>query len=93
MCCLCCNCCCSGFYLSIHHQLITRIMKKNMGTTDRVIRLILAAIFAFLYIGGMVTGTVGLILVVLGAVFALTSLVSFCPLYTLVGFSTCPTKQ
>lgn len=68
-------------------------MKKNMGTADRVIRLLLAAIFAFLYFGGMVTGTVGIILVVLGAVFALTSLVSFCPLYTLVGFSTCPTGK
>ncbi len=68
-------------------------MKKNMGTADRVIRLMLAAIFAFLYFGGMVTGTAGMILIVLGAVFALTSVVSFCPLYTLVGFSTCPTKQ
>jgi hypothetical protein len=68
------------------------IMKKNMGTADRVIRIILAAIFAYLYFGGIVTGTLGLVLVILGAVFVLTSLISFCPLYTLVGINTCPKK-
>ncbi len=68
-------------------------MKKNMGTADRVIRVILAAIFAFLYFNGTVTGTVGIVLVVLGAVFALTSLVSFCPLYTIFGIRTCPLEK
>lgn len=68
-------------------------MKKNMGTADRVIRVILAAIFAFLYFNGTVTGTVGIVLVVLGAVFALTSLVSFCPLYTIFGIRTCPVEK
>jgi hypothetical protein len=68
-------------------------MKKNMGTADRVIRVMLAAIFAFLYFNGTVTGTVGIVLVVLGAVFALTSLVSFCPLYTIFGIRTCPVEK
>jgi hypothetical protein len=68
-------------------------MKKNMGTADRVIRVILAAIFAFLYFNGTVTGTVGIVLVVLGAVFALTSLVSFCPLYAIFGIRTCPVEK
>lgn len=67
-------------------------MKKNMGTADRVIRIIIAALFAYLYFGGVVTGTLGLILVILGAVFVLTSLIGFCPLYTLVGLNTCPKK-
>lgn len=67
-------------------------MKKNMGSADRIIRVLLAAVFAYLYFGGIVTGTLGIVLVVLGAVFVLTSLISFCPLYTLVGFSTCPRK-
>ncbi|MBX9785357.1 MAG: DUF2892 domain-containing protein [Chitinophagaceae bacterium] len=67
-------------------------MKKNMGTADRIIRVLLAAVFAYLYFSGTVTGTLGIILVVLGGVFVLTSLVSFCPLYTLVGMSTCPRK-
>ncbi len=67
-------------------------MKKNMGSADRIIRLLLAAVFAYLYFGGVVTGTLGIVLVVLGGVFALTALISFCPLYTLVGMNTCPKK-
>ena len=67
-------------------------MKKNMGTVDRIIRVLLAAVFAYLYFSGVVTGTLGIVFVVLGGVFVLTSLISFCPLYTLVGFSTCPRK-
>lgn len=68
-------------------------MKANMGTVDRIVRVLLAAVFAYLYFSGTVTGTVGLVLVVLGGVFLLTSVISFCPLYTLVGFSTCPAKK
>jgi hypothetical protein len=64
-------------------------MKKNMGTTDRIIRLLVAIVFAGLYFTNTVTGTVGLILVILGAVFVLTSLVSFCPLYLPFGIKTC----
>jgi K+-transporting ATPase A subunit len=56
-------------------------MKRNMSNTDRIIRVIIAALFAYLYFGGVVTGTVGIILVILGAVFLLTSIVAFCPLY------------
>lgn len=68
-------------------------MKKNMGTADRIIRVVLAVIFAALYFSGTVTGTLGLVLVILGGVFVLTSLVSFCPLYTLVGLSTCAKEK
>lgn len=63
-------------------------MKRNMSNTDRIIRVILAALFAYLYFGGIVGGTLGIILLVLAGVFLLTSLVSFCPLYTLFKFST-----
>ncbi|MCB0667009.1 MAG: DUF2892 domain-containing protein [Saprospiraceae bacterium] len=68
-------------------------MKKNMSNLDRTIRIILAAIFAYLYFSGTLSGTLGLVLVILGVVFVLTSLVSFCPLYTIFGISTCPAKQ
>lgn len=67
-------------------------MKKNMGTADRIIRILIAAVFAYLYFGGVVTGTLGIVLVALGGVFVLTSLISFCPLYSLVGLNTCPKK-
>ena len=68
-------------------------MKPNMGTADRVIRVLLAAVFAYLYFSGTVAGTLGLVLVIFGGVFLLTSLVSFCPLYTLVGLNTCARKK
>ena len=63
-------------------------MKRNMSNIDRLIRVIVAGVFAYLYFAGIVTGTLGIILLVLGAVFLLTSLVAFCPLYTLFKFST-----
>lgn len=68
-------------------------MKKNMGNVDRAIRVLAAIAFAALYFTGTVTGTWGIVLLVLGAVFVLTSLVSFCPLYAIVGMNTCPHKS
>ena len=67
-------------------------MKNNMGSTDKIIRFIIAAIFVILYFTNTVTGTLGIVLLVLASIFVLTSLVSFCPLYTLFGFSSCPVK-
>lgn len=64
-----------------------------MGSIDRILRVIIAAVFAYLYFGGIVTGTLGIVLVVLGGVFLLTSLVGFCPLYAPFGISTCPVKK
>ena len=67
-------------------------MKANMGSLDKAIRVILAIVFAMLYITKAVEGTVGLVLLVLGGVFLLTSIISFCPLYTIVGINTCKKK-
>ncbi len=64
-----------------------------MGNTDRLIRIIVAIVFSVLYFTGTVTGTVGIVLLVLGGVFVATSFISFCPLYTLVGINTCPTEK
>lgn len=64
-----------------------------MGNTDRIIRTILAILFFALFFGKIVTGTWGVVLLVLGIIFILTSLVSFCPLYTLFGMKTCKTEQ
>ncbi len=63
-------------------------MKKNIGTIDKVIRIIVAAVFAALYFTGTVSGTPGIILLVLAAVFVLTSLVGTCPLYLPFGINT-----
>ena len=67
-------------------------MKKNMGNADRIVRILAAAVLAGLYFGGIITGTIGLILVIVAGVFLLTSLVGVCPLYSLVGINSCPRK-
>ena len=63
-------------------------MNKNMGTADRAIRVIIALVIAGLYAANVISGTLGIVLIVLAVVFVLTSLVSFCPLYTLFGLNT-----
>lgn len=68
-------------------------MRKNMSSADRMIRLIISAILIGLYFTNIVTGTVGIILLVLSGVFILTSILSYCPLYSIVGISTCPVKK
>ena len=65
-------------------------MKLNMGSADRIIRAIIAITLGVLYYYnvGFMTGTLGIVLLVVAAVFLLTSLVSFCPLYVAIGLST-----
>lgn len=68
-------------------------MKKNMGSTDRIVRIVLAVILAALFFTNTVTGTLGIVLLVLAGVFVLTSVVSFCPLYAPFGIKTCATEK
>ncbi|TNE51879.1 MAG: DUF2892 domain-containing protein [Bacteroidetes bacterium] len=68
-------------------------MKKNMGTIDRVIRVILAIVMGTLYFTGTVTGVAGTVMLVLGVVFLATSLISFCPLYLPFGLRTGPSEK
>lgn len=68
-------------------------MKKNMGALDKTIRIVLALLFVILYATGSVSGTWGIILLVLAAVFIVTSLMSFCPLYLPFGISTKRSKS
>jgi Protein of unknown function (DUF2892) len=67
-------------------------MKKNMGMLDKKIRLAVAVLLAGLYFINTITGTLALVAVIVAAVFALTSVISFCPLYTLFGSNTCKVK-
>lgn len=55
--------------------------ETNVGTTDRIVRAVLGVVLIALYLLNMVSGALGVILLVLGIVFLATSLVSFCPLY------------
>ncbi len=67
-------------------------MIRNMGMADKIIRVIIAAVIAILYFTGILSGTLGLVLIIISGIFVLTSLISFCPLYLLFGLSTCKKK-
>ncbi len=62
-------------------------LKKNMGTVDRTIRLVVAAVIAVLIFTGNLSGLAAIILGILAVVFVITSLVSTCPLYLPFGLS------
>ncbi len=64
-------------------------MKKNMGGSDKAIRLFIAAILVILNATGILTGTLGWIALALAGILVVTSLIGFCPLYTLIGINTC----
>jgi len=67
-------------------------MKANMGTIDKIIRIAAAALVAILYFTNVISGTIGIVLLVVAAVFVLTSLISFCPLYSILGMNTTKKK-
>jgi len=63
-------------------------MKKNMGTIDRAIRVILAIVVAVLYFTNAITGMVAIILGIFAIIFIITSFIGFCPLYGPLKIST-----
>jgi len=68
-------------------------MKKNIGTVDKVIRIVLALVFGGLYYTEIATGVWGIVALVAAAIMVLTSLMSSCPIYSILGFSSCPVKN
>ncbi|WP_084404269.1 YgaP family membrane protein [Flavobacterium tegetincola] len=68
-------------------------MKNNIGSTDKIIRLALAIIVGLLYYNDLINGTLALILGTMACVLFITSFISFCPLYTLIGVNTCENKS
>ena len=67
-------------------------MKKNMGNTDKAIRVILALGIALLYYFDIIQGTLAYVLMAFAIIFLITSFISFCPLYKPLGINTCKTK-
>jgi hypothetical protein len=67
-------------------------MKKNMGTTDRLIRIVLAMVITILYYNDIIDGTFALVLGAISVIFVVTSFISFCPLYELLGITTSSKK-
>ncbi len=68
-------------------------MKKNMSNTDRIIRLSVAGILALLWFQNIVTGTWGIVMLVVAAVFTITAIAGYCPLYSLVGIKSMPKEN
>lgn len=68
-------------------------MKPNMGTIDKVVRVLAAVVITVLYFANLISGTVAIILLILAGVFILTSFMSFCPLYLPFGISTRKKQQ
>jgi ABC-type transport system involved in cytochrome bd biosynthesis fused ATPase/permease subunit len=68
-------------------------MKKNIGGTDKAIRLLIAAVIVILALTKVITGTLAIILIIVAAIMVLTSLISFCPLYWPFGIHTNKTNK
>lgn len=68
-------------------------MKINMGTADRIIRIVIAVAIAFLYNAGIIYGAGGIILVVAAVVFFITAVAGNCPLYSLLGINSLRRKK
>ena len=68
-------------------------MKKNMGNTDKGIRIVIALVIALLYYFEVISGTFAYVLMALAIIFLITSFLNFCPLYAPFGWSTCKTKE
>jgi hypothetical protein len=68
-------------------------MKKNVGSIDRIIRILFAVVVAVLFFTDVVTGTLGIVLLVVGVVLLATSFINFCPLYAILGINSCPVKN
>jgi hypothetical protein len=63
-------------------------MKKNVGTIDKAIRLVVAVLVVVLYFTHVITGMLAVVLLALAAIFVVTSLISLCPIWLALGIST-----
>ncbi|WP_298550892.1 DUF2892 domain-containing protein [uncultured Algibacter sp.] len=68
-------------------------MKKNMGTLDKGIRIVVAITIALLYYFNAISGTLAYVLMAVAIIFLLTSFINFCPLYSLFRINTCKIKK
>ena len=63
-----------------------------MGSFDRIIRMVIAVIIGYLFYVDYISGALGVVLLILAGVFVITSFVGFCPLYKMLGMTTCKKK-
>ncbi|MBP6611401.1 MAG: DUF2892 domain-containing protein [Paludibacter sp.] len=67
-------------------------MKANMGSGDKLVRLLLAIVLILLFYFEVLTGTAGIVALIVALVFSVTSLINFCPLYPIFKINTCRNK-
>lgn len=68
-------------------------MKKNMGSADKLVRVLIAAVVGILYYLGKIEGTLAYVLMAVAIILLITSLINFCPLYRILGINTCKIKK
>ncbi|MCP4055387.1 MAG: DUF2892 domain-containing protein [Mesoflavibacter sp.] len=68
-------------------------MKKNMGALDKSLRVLIAIVIALLFYLDVIEGTLAYVLMAFAIIFLITSFISFCPLYTILGINTCRRKS
>jgi hypothetical protein len=68
-------------------------MKKNMRSTDKIIRILIALLIGVLYYTEIISGTTAIVLLTFAIIFLITSFISFCPLYVPFGISTSEKKK
>jgi len=68
-------------------------MKANIGNTDKLIRIIVAIVLGTLYLTNTVSGVLGIIVLVFAIILVATSVISFCPIYPVLGINTCSLKN
>ena len=61
-----------------------------MGSTDQIVRVLIAVVVAALFFTKVISGVLGIVLLAVAGIFVLTSVVSFCPIYAVFGISSCP---
>ena len=66
----------------------TFIMKSNLGTADKITRIVIALIVGVLYFTHNISGVTGVVLLIVATVLLLTVLINFCPIYFLLGLHT-----
>ncbi|MEP0006344.1 MAG: DUF2892 domain-containing protein [Balneola sp.] len=68
-------------------------MKKNIGSADKIVRLLLAVAGIGIYFTDTVTGTWGLVILIVGLILGLTALINFCPIWATFGVKTTPRSE
>lgn len=68
-------------------------MKKNMGALDKSLRVLIAIVIALLFYLDVIEGTLAYVLMAFAIIFLITSFISFCPLYPILGINTCRRKS